>query len=124
MPLGEGVAQVSDASLQPLRDHEAQLAVEWQEFLQQEERAAKERARRKKSKRPAGRANRSRAYVLGQRVRVLDPAFGGLTATVHKIGRKELAIVFDDKGFELKIEACDIEPFAVSAPLSEVTKAA
>ena len=109
------VPTVADAELGQLREVEARLQHEWEMFLQREA----EEAKRKHKK------TRARAYVLGQRVRVHQPAFGGLTGEIVEIRKNgDLAIEFTGFVRGATIASCDVEPVHIDRDLSERTRAA
>jgi hypothetical protein len=118
------IPHVEGAELEPLKQHEHRLADEWRDFCAAEERAALDRRRKKKTKNRRGRSNPSRAYVLGQRVTVLDPAFEGLKATVLETPRNG-HLVLDFGGLlQIRVEACDVAPDSVHADELKPAKAA
>lgn len=101
--------RVSDAALQPLRDHEASLAERWAAFERND------RLSRKKGN--------ARAYVMGQRVKLPDTAFEGLIGTVIENRRGQLVISFEHGG-KVTVDSCYAEPIQLSSGKPEQGNAA
>lgn len=114
--------KVADRDLDGLRQHEADAAEEWTEFVAAEEQARLERIRKKKGRRKEkGRLNAARSYVLGQTVRVPTPAFQGLTAKIVENRRNgELVIEFEGMSLgKMTVEACGVKPVHVDGAKPE-----
>lgn len=111
----ESVPTIRDRDLRPLRDFEAKVRHEWEAFLKNEA----EEAKRKRKK------SRARAYVLGQRVRMMQPAFAGLVGEIVEIRNNgDLAIEFTGFVRGAVVPSCDVIPVQLSGGLSEQDEAA
>jgi hypothetical protein len=122
---GQFYSWISDPQLDGLREAEARLAEEWNQFVDEEEQARLERIRKKKRRKPQrGRANPRRSYVLGQTVRVVDPAFTGLTAEIVELKRNGQVAIVIGEAMKITVDACDVEVVQLSEASPERDKAA
>lgn len=80
-----------DGELRPLREHEARLAENWEQFAAAERLARKRKARWTREQR--------NARSVGERVHIPDTAFQGLSGRITEVRRNgSLRIVFESGG--------------------------
>ncbi len=112
---GDIIPTAPDAAVRPLMDYEDAQRASWDGFI--EAQARKDRQKRKKSA--------ARAYVMGQRVRLENPAFAGLTGEIVMIKNNgDLVLEFAGFARGTTVPSCDVVPIHLSGQVSEQTKAA